>query len=245
MYRYIALFIVAAFSISVCAGCDEFFYDETKPNVSESKNYTTSVQEVCYTEFAVLYSQTLNAPLYSVQRLSSDQIKGANSINRKNTFHSEPKVGAVVSPKDYINSGYDKGHLAPAGDASTLEAQNETFTMANMVPQSPENNRVVWKSVERQIHDAAARLPKGQYLYVVTGALFGENRMRGKIGIPEYMFKAVYSPSTGHVGVYVAPNNDTLTISAMSLRSFESMAKMDPFPTPDADTKSRIKLNCH
>ena len=91
MYRYIALFIVAAFSISVCAGCDEFFYDETKPNVSESKNYTTSVQEVCYTEFAVLYSQTLNAPLYSVQRLSSDQIKGANSINRKTPFTRNPK----------------------------------------------------------------------------------------------------------------------------------------------------------
>lgn len=91
MYRYIALFIVAAFSISVGAGCDEFFYDEAKPNVVQSNDYTPDAQEVCYTEFAVLYSHTFNAPLYSVQRLSSDQIKGANSINRKTPFTRNPK----------------------------------------------------------------------------------------------------------------------------------------------------------
>lgn len=245
MYRYLALFIVAAFSISVCAGCDEFFYDEAKPNVVQSNDYTPDAQEVCYTEFAVLYSHTFNAPIYSVQRLTSKQIRGANAITRSNTFHAEPKVGGVVTPRDYLNSGYDKGHLTPAGDAGSIDAQNETFTMANMVPQSPENNRVVWRSVERQVHDAASRLPDGQYLYVVTGVLFGENKLKGKIGIPEYMFKAIYSPSTCHVGVYVAPNNDSLTISAMSLRSFENMAKIDPFPTLDVDTKSRIKLNCN
>ena len=245
MYRYIILFFASTFALAVHASCDEFYFNEAKPNVAESNNYNSKTQELCYTEFAVLYSHSLNAPLYSVQRLSSKDIRGANEINRKNTFHSEPLVGSTVHPNDYTNSGYDKGHLTPAGDASTLAAQNETFTMANMVPQSPENNRVVWRTVERQIHDAAARLPDGQYLFVVTGALFGDEKMKGKVGIPEYMFKAVYSPSTGHVGVYVASNNNSLTVSAMSLRSFENMTKIDPSPTLDADTKSKIKLTCH
>ena len=86
MYRYIVLFFASTFALAVHASCDEFYFNKAKPNVAESNNYNSKTQELCYTEFAVLYSHSLNAPLYSVQRLSSKDIRGANEINRKIPF---------------------------------------------------------------------------------------------------------------------------------------------------------------
>lgn len=245
MYRYLILLCVSAFSLAAFASCDELYYKEAKPNVSKAESFTKDVQEVCYTEFEVLYSHTLNAPMYAAQKITPKQIRGANDIKRINSFHAEPRVGAVVKPRDYVGSKYDKGHLSPAGDAGTHDTQQESFSMANMVPQYPENNRIVWKVIERQVHDLVGSLKDGKEVYVVTGAIFGHDKIADKITVPTYMYKAIYSPSTGHVGVYIASNNNSLTVSAMSLRSFGNMTKIDPFPTLDADTKSKIKLTCH
>ena len=234
MYRYLLLIFVSAFAI---ADCNEFYFNETKPTINQTG------QEVCFKEYAVMYSQQMNAPLYAVQRLTSEQIKGSEAISRDDAFHAEKKVGARVRPSDYASTGYDKGHLVPAGDEGTIAAQYESFSMANMVPQVPVNNRIVWRGIEKRVHELAGKLDTRAEMYVVTGAVFGSDTISNKIRIPEYLFKAIYSPSTGHVGVYVAPNDTSKSVSVMSIRSFMEMSSVDPFPVLDEDLRSKIKLN--
>jgi DNA/RNA endonuclease G (NUC1) len=57
---------------------------------------------------------------------------------------------------DYTNSGYDRGHMAPNADFNnTRENALATFFMANIWPQTPHVNRVVWLKTENQTRELA------------------------------------------------------------------------------------------
>ena len=76
-----------------------------------------------------------------------------NKTKRTNNFKEDTSVWAgSAKPSDYTKSGYDRGHLCPAGDMTlSVEAMSETFFMSNMSPQVPGFNRGIWKSVEDQV----------------------------------------------------------------------------------------------
>lgn len=70
-------------------------------------------------------------------------------------------------PSDYTRSGYDRGHMAPAGDFKfSQRIMRETFLMSNITPQAPQFNRGIWKELEEQVRAWAIR---DNGLYVVTG----------------------------------------------------------------------------
>ena len=50
-----------------------------------------------------------------------------------------------------------------------MQAQEQTFSLANMVPQTPELNCGVWEGIERAVRRLAAR--RGE-LYVITDPAF-------------------------------------------------------------------------
>jgi DNA/RNA endonuclease G (NUC1) len=72
---------------------------------------------------------------------------------------------------DYWHSGYDRGHMVPAGDMRTSQhAMDETFYLnQNIVPQNARNNRGYWRRLEQYVRG----LPKEyRQVHVVTGPLF-------------------------------------------------------------------------
>jgi endonuclease G len=70
-------------------------------------------------------------------------------------------------PSDYTNSGFDRGHLAPAGDMKWSEtAMDESFLMSNISPQKPAFNRGIWKKLEEKIRSWAI---ENDSIIVVTG----------------------------------------------------------------------------
>ena len=85
-----------------------------------------------------------------------------------------------AKPSDYVKSGYDRGHLCPAGDMTqSVEAMSETFYMSNMSPQVPGFNRGIWKSLEEQVR----KWGKEEQIHVVTGPVFeNEKENRGESG---------------------------------------------------------------
>lgn len=66
---------------------------------------------------------------------------------------------------------FDRGHMAPAGDMPTAQAMAQSFSLANMVPQAPENNRGLWaKAFECSTRRYVKRT--GSTVYVFTGPVY-------------------------------------------------------------------------
>ena len=91
----------------------------------------------------------------------------------------------------YTSTGYDRGHMAPSYAIGTRyghEAQRETFLMSNIVPQSPDLNRIWWRVLEeKEANDFAVRLER---VWVVTGPVFaGEvKKLPSGVDVPTAFF---------------------------------------------------------
>ena len=114
---------------------------------SSDLSLTARTTEVCHTEYVLLASGVTKGPIYSAEHLTAKQIAGAESIGRTGTWHAETGIPTAdrSQSSDYTNSGYDRGHMSPAGDASTLSNEKETFSMANVVPQFHSLNAGQWE----------------------------------------------------------------------------------------------------
>lgn len=100
--------------------------------------------QINYQDFTLFYNEDLNIAEFASYRLTREMVEGAGQHKRV-SFRKENGV----SPRKYIRSGYDRGHLFPAGNASYDSIRiRETFDMANIIPQLPDLNRGIWKITE-------------------------------------------------------------------------------------------------
>ncbi len=120
------------------------------------------------------------------------------------------KTGSAVH-SDYTNSGYTRGHLAPAGDMAFDEiAMKESFFMSNMSPQLREFNNGVWKELEESIRDWTY---KAGLLYIVTGPILEPNNLekigRNKVSVPKAFYKIIldYSDNSKKAIGFIIPNS--------------------------------------
>ena len=157
----------------------------------------------------------------------------ANKVERVDTFHAETALPAEERAElsDYAKSGYDRGHLAPAADMPTETAQQESFSLANMTPQAPGNNRGIWSEMEGVVRKMVQK--RGE-LYVVSGPLFqGKTikRLNGRVFVPTDYFKAVYDPKTQDAGSYLVANEKTKDYKVISIEELTQLTGIDPFPS--------------
>lgn len=194
------------------------------PTFANSKlGVDVDVHTICYQEYAVAVSGKTLTPLWSAEYLTKQRIMAARSVKRVNSFHEEESLppASRAHLKDFVRSGWDRGHLSPSGDASTSSAQNESFSLANMIPQNPNNNRHLWEAIESGTRNFA--LTNGK-VYVITGPLFvGQNLkfINNRVAVPTQIFKLLYNPINNTGGVYVVDNSDTQTIGWKSISEFE------------------------
>ncbi len=182
-------------------------------------------EELCFTEFAVLYSHRYKAPLMSAERLTAEKVRAAEQLTRRDAFHIEPQLPAEARsiPDDYQHSGYDQGHMTPAGNMPDEQAQYESFSMSNMTPQLPVLNRISWRRIEASVRKQA--LLEGE-VWVVTGALFGEQQIGSGVSVPLLLYKA----TSGKSGQWVfVGNNQTGEVTLMSLHDFSTRYDILPF----------------
>lgn len=122
-------------------------------------------------------------------------------VDRSDRFIADDKVKEKgwdwVTTSDYTNSGYDRGHLCPSADRNDTEIENRaTFYMSNISPQTPSLNRGVWKELEEQVREWAARYDS---LYIVTGGVLNEDdlEMFNGIGVPKSFYKVIMAYEGG------------------------------------------------
>ena len=130
--------------------------------------------------------------------LTADELIG--SEERTNHFKPDPLVeGDPVVTRDYSNSGYDRGHMAPAADMRwSAQAMRESFYMTNICPQNHNLNAGDWKALEELVRDMAEQY---EHVYVCCGPIIsdpyqtiGQER---KIAVPEAFFKVILTEQDG------------------------------------------------
>lgn len=171
---------------------------------------------LCFDSFAVLYSGQSKTPLYVVEKLTSSQLMDAKGEERTNRFYPEARLPAADRAQlaDYSRSGFDRGHMAPAGDQPNAQSMAQSFSLANMVPQAPEHNQKVWSKVE---HDTRQYVKRAQGpVYVVTGPSFKTGTTAigpGQVWVPTHLYKLVYDPSANRAWAYWQENSNKTRMS--------------------------------
>ena len=220
--------------------CSESFYGGVYPEFTNDK-LSSKTQELCMDGFAVMYSGVSRTPLWSAEHLDRKRLQQAKEIDREDSFHEESKLpdSARASLSDYSGSGYDRGHLAPNADMANRSQQYDSFSLANIAPQSPRNNRYIWRNIE-----SATRYLTQQYgeVYTITGVAFTGKKTKqlaDRVLVPSHFFKAVYIPATNQAGVYYAPNDESERIDVISIDELATEIGIDVLPLLDAQTKSQ------
>ena len=157
---------------------------------------------------------------------------------RSSKFSIDPSISprtAVTS--DYTKTGYDRGHLAPAGDMKfSAQAMSESFYMSNVSPQLPGFNRGIWKKLEEQFRSWA---PSSHPVFVVTGPVLTDPisshiGQTCSISVPQRFYKIMLDTASPMRAIaFVLPNNSStqpLRSFAMSIDEAEKITGLDFFP---------------
>jgi endonuclease G len=190
------LLLVSSFAF---ADCPQLYPDHKPFNIPNTT-------ELC-NSFYVSDYDTINHKVIAVSELLKHN-SPVGSVKRTNNFHSDDRVGFVPNNRQYLKTHYDKGHMAPADDASSLEEMKETFLLTNMTPQSPTLNRVEWKLLEekvRSIFDSSKT-----DVYVVTIAVYENKQTINGLPIPSGYWKIVYADNSQYF--FYADNNDDAVV---------------------------------
>lgn len=188
---------------------------------------------LCFTGYAILHSGVTRTPLWAAEHLTRARVEAARDGIRTNAFHPDPGLPEDERAElaDYARSGFDRGHMAPFGDMPDATSQEESFSLANVVPQDPDDNRRLWAAVEGAVRDLA--LADGE-VYVVTGPIFAGDSLealRGRVLVPTELFKAVYDPARRGAAAYVVRNAAGGEARVVAMDELARLAGLDPFPT--------------
>lgn len=166
-----------------------------QPNLTDVrvKQETTYLRRYAY---RCWYSESLRIPLAVSWYLTGDHVSG--SFKRKGvSFHADYDVkGLAVTTQDYMQSGYDRGHMCPSGDNKWHQlAQEQSFLMTNICPQNHNLNTNDWNELEQRCRSWAKKYGR---IYIVCGPVLrgdkhktiGRQRNR-RITVPEAFYKVV------------------------------------------------------
>jgi endonuclease G len=206
---------------------------------------STTGQVVKHTYYVLSYSEVDEQPEWVYYKLTASFVNGP--VSRTDDFRPDPEVSTGSAQLyDYKGSGYDRGHLCPAGDMKlSREAMSETFYMSNMSPQEPSFNRGIWKNLEATVRNWAVR--EGE-IYVVTGGIL--SGAKGKIGtngvtVPKYYYKVVYDPAGEQKMIaLILPNQkgtQPLQSYVVSVDKVEQLTGIDFFPELPDDLENKLE----
>ena len=172
--------------------------------------------ELCSDGFAVLYSGKTKTPIVSVEKLNRHILAAARGEERTDQFFADPRLtpGERAELGDYRASGLDRGHSAPAADRHDKNSMAQSFSLSNMMPQDPENNRKIWSKIESDVRKFASRSAGDVFVY--TGPVFSgsiETIGQNKVWVPSHLFKLVYDQSSQRAWAYLLPNSDQASIN--------------------------------
>lgn len=208
---------------------------------------STKSQVIEHVGYTVSYNEQRRNPNWVAYELTAEEVDGTEPRGSK--FIPDPSVaGRQAVDNDYRNSGWDRGHLAPAADMKWSEqAMDESFYLSNISPQNGNLNRGVWKNIEELTRDNAHHY--GEIL-VVTGPVFTSKKGLGYIGnnrvlIPNGFYKVLLAYDNGYTGIGFYCENvagkKKLDTYARSIDEIEEITGIDFFHNLPDDIETEVE----
>ena len=159
------------------------------------------------------------------------------------------KQRGAVTTNDYRASGYDRGHMCPAGDNRyNWKAMQESFYMTNMCPQDHKLNSGDWNDLEEMCRFWAE---KEDGLYVVCGPIVTNKspktiKKKKKVVVPDAFFKVILSTSGKQPRAlgFIFENKNTrqhLGKYAKSIDEVEALTGINFFPALPDDIEVAVE----
>jgi len=209
---------------------------------------STTGQVVNHTYYTLSYNEKHEQADWVAYELKS----GISSYSdfKRPYFIEDPKVKTRSADwRNYKNSGYDKGHLCPAGDMKfSKKAYNETFYTSNISPQKSDFNAGVWNRLEQKVRYWA---DKYDGLYVITGGVLESNlKTIGEEGVsvPDYFYKVLFDVSNDkpRMIAFLVPHKKSdrpLYEFVVSVDELEELTGIDFFHHLPDEIENQIEKN--
>jgi len=138
-------------------------------------------------------------------------------------FIEDPRVRTKSADwKNYRGSGFDRGHLCPAGDMRFSEsAYNQTFYTSNISPQENAFNGGIWNRLEQKVRYWTKTYDG---VFVVTGGVLEEGLEEigeEDVAVPKFFYKII-----------AKGNNENLEVLAFLMPHKESTLPLEKFLVP-------------
>lgn len=222
---------------------------QNKPTLSFDYLPTSTTNQIVKHEFYTLsYNEKYEQAEWVAYELKKSYIKNKNF--KRPYFIEDPKVKTGSADwRNYKKSGYDKGHLCPAGDMEfSLNAYNDTFFTSNISPQEHAFNGGIWNRLEQKVRYWAT---KYDGVYVITGGLLQPSLKtigQEKVLVPNYFYKVILNYSNGQYKAiaFLVPHKKSdraLYEYVVSIDSLEKLTGIDFFPKLDDKTENRLESN--
>ena len=161
-----------------------------------------------HTNYTTHFSKSKKYPVMVEWWETKAKIGCATPLARKDNFKPDPKLPNETNiGNDYINSGYDRGHLMPAksNQCQTPAVQDECFYYSNMAAQTHRLNAGDWKSLETLTREYAV---KEDSVHIWAGNV-GEIKKIGKVSVPKQCWKVVYYKKSNEWMAFLFENDQS------------------------------------
>lgn len=257
LLTFIFLFGAACFSGEFLSACDHnemavvVRSDSTAEQLQQVVTNPALEEEIVhYKGMTVSFNKRLHIPNWVAWELTADEVGG--DTPREEFFYCDESVEGCPDSWDYSYSGYDRGHMAPAGDMKwDDEAMRQTFYLTNICPQAPDLNRGTWKTLEEKCRvraktDSAIIIICGPILTDPITEYIGDSR----VAVPKRFFKVVLSPFREEpvaIG-FIMPNSKVIggmQPAAVSVDEVEAATGHDFFSILDDEEEDRLEKMCN
>lgn len=214
--------------------------------IYESSRGGQMIKHIGYT---LSYDADFKTPQWVAWELTKAEVQGQEP--RANRFLPDPDIrGAKAYHSDYINSGYDRGHIAPAGDMKwSKQAMKESFYMSNICPQNRNLNKGDWKDLEELERTWAEEYGS---VFIAAGPIYTSNPPKrigaNKVAVPNAFFKVllVGYPNSPKAYGFIFNNqagSHPLSYYQLTVDEVEEQTGMDFFSSLPNEVENAIEAN--
>jgi endonuclease G, mitochondrial len=163
-----------------------------------------SCDQILTDTFTICYSHKRKSAKAVYVKIYGDKV--VKDMSKRPGFWTDKRLSKIyqTTSSDYTNTGYDRGHFGASDASHDHDAKNQkaTYSMANIVPQTPRANRYKFVALER--HERAMAVKHGM-LENVTLAFWNAKPKtigKSKLQVPSAFAKIYTGHGHGHGGKY-------------------------------------------